>query len=186
MSSAQPASRILGDPAAFVRLYRSSYDVIFRYCVHRLFDRHTAEDMTSEVFLKAARHAHRFEGLDETQFRNWLYRVATNEINTHIRKTTRRERLLRFFGQGPDRDVSVRNETDTDDLERLKKAVLALKPGYQAVITLRFTENLTHNEIAGVLDVSPGTVRSRLSRAVAELRARLRTADEKGRREVIR
>lgn len=178
VSSGGRADPAAYDPAKFVKFYRSNYDDIFRYCVHRLFDRHTAEDVCSEVFLKAARHAGRFEGLDEAQFRGWLYRVATNEINSYMRRTSRRQRLLRFFGQGPEPEMTAPDDEKSEQLERLKKALMSLSPKYQAVITLRFTENLTHEQIAGVLNTCPGTVRSQLSRAIAGLRAKLRTADE--------
>ena len=57
------------DRAAFVQLYRRHYDVIFRYCAHRLFDRAAAEDVTSEVFLKMVENFHCFKGT-EAQFRN--------------------------------------------------------------------------------------------------------------------
>ena len=58
---------------AFALLYRRHYDAVFKYCVHRLFDRHLAEDVTSQVFLKVVEKFHDFKG-DERQFRNWLYR----------------------------------------------------------------------------------------------------------------
>lgn len=173
------------EPAAFVQLYRRNYDAIFRYCVHRLFDRHTAEDLTSEVFLKAAKHAGSLGHLDEGQFRNWLYRVATNEINTHIRKSTRRQKLMRLFGQGPDHELPAADDEKAEALARLKKAVMGLKPEFQAILTLRFNEELTHEQIAGVLGCKAGTVRSNLSRAIAQLRARLDSAGEYARREVI-
>jgi RNA polymerase sigma-70 factor (ECF subfamily) len=61
------------DPAAFGRLYRRHYDTVFRYCVHRLFERQAAEDVTSAVFLKVVENLGRFKGT-ELQFRNWLYK----------------------------------------------------------------------------------------------------------------
>jgi RNA polymerase sigma-70 factor, ECF subfamily len=169
-------SRAGHEPAAFVQLYRRHYDDIFRYCVHRLFERHTAEDVTSDVFLKAARHIHRFSGCDESQFRNWLYRIATNEANSHLRKTTRRQRLLRHFGQGPDQTAANSDSPDAEQLDRLREAVLRLRPRYQTIITLRFFENLKPTEIAEVLGCSAGTARSRLARAIAQLRKRLKAA----------
>jgi RNA polymerase sigma-70 factor, ECF subfamily len=184
-SSGGQGSGAMHDPSAFVQLYRRNYDAIFRYCVHRLFDRHAAEDLTSEVFLKAARHAGSLGHLDENQFRSWLYRVATNEANTYIRTRIRREKLLRFFGQAPDLEAPQQEDL-TEDLARLKKAVMALRPEYQTIITLRFNENFTHEQIAGVLGCKAGTVRSNLSRAITELRARLDSAGESNRREVIR
>jgi RNA polymerase sigma-70 factor (ECF subfamily) len=141
-SSGELLDRAGRDPAAFVRLYRRHYDGIFRYCVHRLFERHAAEDVTSEVFLKMAENVHRFGGCEEGQFRSWLYRVATNEINSHVRKMSRRRRLLRILHQGPEQIVTVREDSNAEHLGRLKEAVLGLKPRYQSIITLRFFENL--------------------------------------------
>ncbi len=168
--------RIGDGPADFVQLYRRSYDDIFRYCVHRLFERHTAEDVTSEVFLKAARHVHRFIGRDEGQFRSWLYRIATNEINSHLRKTSRRERLLCRIRQGPDEPAVNSANADAEQADQVKQAVRRLKPAYQTIITLRFFENLKPNEIAEVLGCSAATARSRLARAIAQLRKKLKAA----------
>jgi RNA polymerase sigma-70 factor (ECF subfamily) len=175
-SSGEPADRAVDDPAVFVQLYRRHYDGVFRYCVHRLFERHTAEDVTSEVFLKAAKQIHRFRGREERQFRSWLFRVATNEINSHVRKTARRQKLLRRFHQGPEQIVTVCEDSNAEHLARLKEAVFRLKPRYQTIITLRFFENLRLTEIAEVLGCSPGTARSQLARAIAQLRKRLKAA----------
>jgi RNA polymerase sigma-70 factor (ECF subfamily) len=176
-SSGKLLDRVVDDPAAFVQLYRRHYDGVFRYCVHRLFERHAAEDVTSEVFLKAAEHIHRFRGGDEGQFRSWLFRVAINEINSHVRKTARRRKLLRRCHQGPDQIVTICEDSNAEHLARLKEAVFRLKPRYQSIITLRFFENLKLTEIAEVLGCSPGTARSQLARAVAQLRRRLKAAD---------
>lgn len=157
--------------AAFVRLYRRHYDVIFRYCAHRLFDRSAAEDVTSEVFLKMVENFHRFKGT-ESQFRNWLYRIATNAVNHHLRRITRSDSLLRaaYERAGNKADDS---EESPERLALLKEAVLALKPRYQTIIALRFFENMKLNEIAEVLGSSPGTVRSQLARALTKLRKKL-------------
>jgi len=160
-------------PAAFVRLYRRHYDAVFRYCVHRLFERQAAEDVTSDVFLKAVENIHRFKG-NEQQFRNWLYRIATNAVNNYLRKTARRNRLLKVAHEQADSQVADCVEL-ADKLALLKEAVFALRPRYQTIITLRFFENLKLTEIAEVLGSSPGTVRSQLARALVKLRKVLDT-----------
>ncbi len=81
--------------AALGRLYELYYDRIFRFCVHRLFNRSTAEDVTSSVFLTVARTMREFKGQTEQDFRSWVYTIAANQANAHIRKTMRRQRLLR-------------------------------------------------------------------------------------------
>jgi RNA polymerase sigma-70 factor, ECF subfamily len=166
--------RIDENPATFVRLYRKNYDGIFRYCVHRLFDRHTAEDVTSEVFLKAVRHIHRFVGRDEGQFRSWLYRIAINEVNGYLRKASRRGKLLRRIRQGPGEPAAAGGNPDADEAGRIRLAVLRLKPAHQTIITLRFFENQKPNQIAEVLGCSAATARSRLARAIAQLRKGLK------------
>jgi len=166
-------ARARSDRAAFVQLYRSHYDAVFRYCVHRLFERQAAEDVTSDVFLKVVENIHSFRG-NEQQFRNWLYRIATNAVNNYLRKTARRNRLLKVAREQPNSQVTDCGES-AEKLTLLRKAVFALKPRYQTIITLRFFENLKLTEIAEVLGSSPGTVRSQLARALAKLRKVLDT-----------
>jgi len=159
------------DRAAFVQLYRRHYDVIFRYCAHRLFNRAVAEDVTSEVFLKMVENFHCFKGT-EAQFRNWLYRIATNAVNHHLRRMTRRKSLLRAARERANSQAADCGQSP-EKLALLKDALLALKPRYQTIITLRFFENLKLTEIAEVLGSSPGTVRSQWARALAKLRKQL-------------
>ena len=166
-------ARARNDRAAFVQLYRSHYDAVFRYCVHRLFERQLAEDVTSEVFLKVVENIHSFNG-DEKQFRCWLYKIATNAINNHLRKTARRNRLLKIAHEEADSQVADYGES-AEKLNLLREAVFTLRPQYQTIIMLRFFENLRLTEIAEVLGSSPGTVRSQLTRALVKLRKVLAT-----------
>ena len=80
--------RMRTDQAAFAALYDRYYPRIIRYCLRRLFDRSTAEDATSEVFLKVAANVRTFPGTTESDFRRWLFRIATNVVNAH--RTTHR------------------------------------------------------------------------------------------------
>ena len=166
-------SQARSDRGAFVQLYRRHYDEIFRYCAHRLFDRIAAEDVTSEVFLKMVEKFHSFRGTD-VQFRNWLYRIATNAVNNHLRKTERRKVLIKTASEQASNHMGDCQES-SKGLVLLRKAMLALKPRYQTIITLRFFENMKLVEIAEVLGSSPGTVRSQLTRALAKLRKKMKT-----------
>ena len=168
---------IFSDPEAFARLYHRHYDVVFRYCVHRLFEREAAEDVTSVVFLKVVENIDRFKGTEQ-QFRNWLYKIATNAVNGYLRKTARRNRLLKFAGEQITNESGDCKEIADENAEKLaclKQAMLTLKPKYQTIITLHFFENLKLTEIAEVLGNSSGTVRSQLARALAKLREKLAT-----------
>jgi len=163
------------NPSEFVKLYRRHYGAVFRYCVHRLFDRQMAEDITGEVFLKVVENLRHFKG-DEKQFRSWLYRIASNAINDHMRKTARRDGLLEGARQqigSQVADCQSSAEPSTEKLVLLREAVLSLKPLYQTIIALRFFENLKLAEIAEVLGSRPSTVRSQLARALTKLRKKL-------------
>ena len=161
-------ARARGDPDAFVRLYRMHYDAIFRYCAHRLFERAAAEDVTSQVFLKVVEKFASFEG-NEQRFRNWLYRIATNAVNHHLRKSVRRKKMLQCARDQIDCCSNDCGQS-SEKLDLLKDAMLALKPRYQTIIALRF--------FAEVLGSSPGTVRSQMARAIAKLRDRCVSAGQ--------
>jgi RNA polymerase sigma-70 factor (ECF subfamily) len=170
-------------PEVFTGLYRRFYDDIFRYCVHRLFDRHIAEDITSDVFFSAVEKIDSFTGT-EIQFRNWLYKIATNAVNEHLRRKYRRESVIKIVAETSTEktteDFSAPDDENDKRLLLLKQAIFGLKPKYQAVITLRFFENLKLTEIAEILSKRPGTVRSQLARALNCLRKKI----EPGRQEV--
>ncbi len=173
----QSISPLSSEPEVFVQLYRRHYDEVFRYCAHRLFDRQTAEDVTSQVFIKAVESFHSFKG-SEQQFCFWLFRIATNAVNQHLRKQMLHEKMLQQAQERVLSNASANSDSDRASQEKLlalKKAVFSLKPRYQTIITLRFFENLKPNEIAEVLGSSPGTIRSQLARALAKLRKKLTT-----------
>lgn len=161
------------DADALGKLYERHYDRIFRFCVHRLFDRQTAEDVTSTIFLQVAEKIGAFPGRTEDDFRNWLYAVAANCTNAYIRKTTRRKNLLEkavgsmtIAGGRPD-------DSPGPDWPTLYAAILRLKPKHQTIITLRFFENLQFEQIAEILNVPSATVRVTLHRVLKKLRAHL-------------
>ena len=170
--------RACSDPDAFAQLYLVHYEDVFRYCIRRLFDRHTAEDVTSTVFFKVMHNLSSFDGT-VTNFRSWLLRIATNAVNDHLRDAKRRadvmQRVVRntraasVFEIGPDDELFERKAL-------LRQALLSLKPKYQTVIALRFFENMKLTEIAACLGKNPSTVRSRLARATAKLRKKLNAA----------
>jgi RNA polymerase sigma factor (sigma-70 family) len=170
------------DPGVFTRLYLRHYDAVFGYCVHRLFDRHAAEDMTSQVFLSMVQNFEKFEG-DERQFRNWLYRIATNAVNEYLRKTSRRSTILAWIRRQPGENACDCPPADESQYNQavVKKAMLTLKQKEQAIVTMRFFENLKTEEIAEVFGTSAATTRSQLSRALAKLRKHITYAQIHGR-----
>ena len=159
---------------ALGRLYELYYEPIFRFCVHRLFIKEIAEDVTSTVFLEVARGIRRFEGRTEQDFRNWLYAIAANQANAYIRKTSRRRKLLAEAARSI-RAFKSAEEASEPDWPRLYAAILKLKPKHQTIVTLRFFENLRYEQIAQILNVKEATLRVTLHRILDKLRKHLLT-----------
>lgn len=167
-----PVRRACSDPDAFARLYLMHYDDVFRYCVRRLFDRHSAEDVTSTVFFKVMHNLGSFDGT-AIDFRSWLLRIATNAVNDHLRDLRRRGEAIEKVVKNARVESGRAVDCDQELFEKkiiLKQALLSLKPKYQTVITLRFFENMKLTEIAACLGKKPSTVRSWHRRATAKLR----------------
>jgi RNA polymerase sigma factor (sigma-70 family) len=168
--------RARNEADALSQLYELYYERIFRFCVHRLFNKETAEDVTSMVFLEVARRIRSFEGRTEQDFRNWLYAIAANQANAYIRKTARRKRLLAEAVDSMT-DVMTGNISEPD-WPRLYAAILKLKPEHQTIITLRFFENMEYEQIANILDAREATLRVTLHRILGKLRKHLETVFE--------
>ena len=131
-----------------------------------------AEDVVQEAFVKAHQALKRFRA--DAPFRPWMLRIVTNEAHNHRRRDGRQERLAvresnrrATTGWLTPEDAAI-NE---DDRRRLAEAVSALSPPDREVIALRWFAGLTEAEMAVILDCRPGTVKSRLSRALDRLRA---------------
>ena len=161
------------DADALGALYELYYERIYRFLVHRLFDRHIAQDVTGDVFLAVARGMRKFAGRTENDFRNWLYAIAANHANAWIRKTTRRRRLL---AQAAIKicDDDRGKESYEPDWPTLYRAILELKPKNQTIVTLRFFENMEFEQIAEIVGDKAATVRVTLHRILRKLRRTLR------------
>ena len=163
------------DRNAFGQLFDEYYPGVLRYSLRRLFDRTVAEDVTSEIFLRIAMSMPRFHGSTNEDFRRWLYRIATNEINAYLRKTQRRRALLEKAIRQKAVNVSdivEANERSCEQLDRpaVYEALLQMKPREQSILTLRYFEGFSHEEIAKTLQLRAGTVRVILGRSLAKLR----------------
>ncbi|MCA9073586.1 MAG: RNA polymerase sigma factor [Planctomycetaceae bacterium] len=162
---------------AFGQLFDCFYPPIFAYCLRRLLVRAAAEDVTSEVFLKAATGIHAFSGTSGEEFRRWLFRIATNEISAELRNSIRRRELLeeaaRMGTIKADVSTSLLHEDAVIEWQSAYEALGELSDREQSLISLRFFAGLRHHEIAEVLELKEGTVRVALSRALEKLRGRL-------------
>ena len=159
-----------GDLLAFERLYRENERKVFALCLRLSSDAALAEELTQEVFVRAWRKLGSFRG--ESAFSTWLYPLTVN-VALSERRSRRR------------RDARIVATVDPASLERsplaprpeagfdLERAMAALPPGARAVFVLHDVEGRTHDEIAAILDLAPGTSKAQLFRARRLLREAL-------------
>jgi RNA polymerase sigma-70 factor (ECF subfamily) len=134
-------------------------------------DHERAGDVVQQVFLKLFRNPAGFRG--EAEFTTWLYRVTVNACIDEHRRIGRFFGLDEFFGLA---DGGIRQDERFQQRQvshQVQKAIAALKPKYRSPVVLKYTEGLSYREIADVLEISIGTVSSRLNRGHAMLAKKL-------------
>jgi RNA polymerase sigma-70 factor (ECF subfamily) len=153
-----------GDREAFGRLFDLCRDRVYSVAFGICGDRAVAADVSQEVFMKLLTRITQFEG--RASFATWLYRLTVNTAVDHHRAARRTTAL-------PDEVVDGRRQDHeyerAERRRRVERAVQALPERLRAPLVLRHIEGLSYSEIAAVLDLSAGTVASRLSRALARL-----------------
>jgi RNA polymerase sigma-70 factor (ECF subfamily) len=166
------------DRAAFGELFDRMYPRVARYCWRRLGDSSQAEDVTSEVFLQIASRMATFEGRGEADFRRWVFRIATNAVAAHRRQAGRRAELWQSAARGGRFERAASEHASAAEYDRLdwpsiRGAMEELSERDQTIVSLRFFADCSHQEIAAVLDLTVGAVRTALTRALARLREKL-------------
>jgi len=162
---------------ALARLYDIYYQPIFSFCVHRLFNKEIAEDVTSSVFLEVARGIRHFRGRTVNDFQSWLYAIAANQANAYIRKTSRRKKLLEQAAASMAASAAP-GDDNPPDFSQLYTAILKLRARHQTIITLRFFENLQYEQIAKILNIKEATLRVNMHRILNQLRNHLQTVTD--------
>ncbi len=164
------------EPRAFGELYDRYYPRIYHYVLGRTGDVETAMDITSTTFFKALSELKKFRW-QGVSFGAWLYRIATNEIYAHFRKTKHEVVLLENIIHEPAQEDPLADVIEAEEeLERhqaflnVQQKLVRMPIKYQEVISLRFFENKEIHEIAEILNKPEGTVKSLLHRGIKSLR----------------
>lgn len=154
-----------GDRDALGRLFDCCKDRVYSTAFHLCGDASTAADITQDVFLKVIARMSQFDG--RSAFTTWLYRIAVNTAIDHQRATQRDVALADVMPDipSPQPDFYMRLARR----RRIEGALAALPEVLRVPIVLRHMQGLSYTEIAATLEVTVGTVASRLSRAHARL-----------------
>ena len=162
-----------GDLSAFEEMVRRYQRRVYGVAL-RIVRRHdVADDVVQEAFLRAHQALGRFDL--SRPFGPWICRIAANLAVNHVRSPRAREQgLPEAHAETPSGAAGpLEGVLDTEAREELSRALETLSPEQRAVFTLRVFEELSYKEIADALEISMGTVMSRLARARERLRAAL-------------
>jgi RNA polymerase sigma-70 factor (ECF subfamily) len=168
-----------GDLAAYDQLVSQFQERIYGLCYHMTSNHEDAHDLAQDAFVKAWQALRNFKG--DSSFYTWIYRIAVNTCLNHLK--LRRNRTphlsLNDLDVQPENDPDLvalvsentpRREASLAELQRrLNEAILKLSEDHRTVVTLHDIQGLPHEQIAKILKVNPGTVRSRLFYAHQQL-----------------
>ena len=156
------------------RIVEEHSDRVYRLAYRLTGDRHDAEDLTQEVFVRVFRSLDRYT---PGTFEGWLHRITTNLFLDQARRKQRirfdalsDERADRLTSSSPSPDTAYADQTFDDDIET---ALATLPPDFRAAVVLCDVEGLSYEEIAEIMDAKLGTVRSRIHRGRTMLRKAL-------------
>jgi len=168
-----------GDTSVFEKILLKYQHRIYNLCRYMIGNTHDAEDAAQDVFLKAYQNLNKFK--PDSSLHTWLYRIAVNTCIDYKRKPLF-ESLFKSSKEGD--EFVVDHPADSPSPERLygskeignaiQLALGRLSEKLRTVIVLKEIEGLSYEEISEVLDVSIGTVKSRISRAREELKKLLK------------
>lgn len=175
-----------GDQSAFEQMVSRYWDRIYAMVNQLLRNHQDAEEVTQDAFIRAHRGLVNFRG--ESAFSTWLYQIATNLARNRYWYWWRRRRDQTISFDQPlaaDKETTLVEvfpaETETPEdatvtqefVNRIAECMNRLSPKHREILVLRNVQNLSYEEIAEILGISVGTVKSRIARARESLRAKM-------------
>ena len=165
-----------GDHEAFAQLVKAYEDKVYNLCLRMCSDREDAKDLAQEAFLRAWRGLRFYK--QEAAFSTWLYRLTSNVCIDYLRQKKRRSAVSFVTADEEGVQLEIPDPTPTPEQqmmdvhlkEQLADAMARLDEDHRLILTLRVVEELRYDEIAAIMDLKEGTVKSRLARAREKLR----------------
>jgi len=157
-----------GNLDEFTELYEQYFKKIYRFIYYKTHHQQTAEDLTSQVFIKTLENIGRFnprQGL----FSSWLYRIARNKVIDYYRTKKKEFDITSFWDlkSGEKIDVDLENK---EKLEQVRQYLDKLKPEQKEIIVMRIWNSLSYQEIAEILNKNEANCKMIFSRTMRKLR----------------
>lgn len=169
-------------PPDFAEWYEAHRGVIYRYVRFRVATREAAEDVTSDVFLKALRFLGRYDP-KRAPARAWLLHIARNAVADHLRVLRRRRSLHVSLDRVPDLVIDTPSPEERilseERMQKLLNCNRTLRAADQEILSLRYGAELSNHEIAETLGITDNAAAVRVHRALSRLKAALEATDEK-------
>lgn len=162
-----------GHMESFVLLYDRYAEKIFKFVYFRTFHKQHAEDVTSQVFMRAMEKIGSYNQAKGT-FQSWLYQIARNLIIDEFRKSKPTENLDAHYNLQDNTDLNAEVENKMA-FEQLAKLIAELPQESQELITMRLWDELSYSEIAFVTGKTEGSLKMQFSRIVNKLQTQVTT-----------
>jgi RNA polymerase sigma-70 factor (ECF subfamily) len=163
------------DEKALAAIFDRYYVPLYRYIYHHIGHVETAEDLAAEVFHRLLAHLHQGNGPQQS-LKSWLYRVAHNLIVDEARRPLPRLQTS-LADDLPVAKPDIDAQTHQDIMaQHARRALKSLTPGQRSIIILKFLEGLDNAEIARIVDLPIGAVKSLQHRGLNALRRALTAA----------
>ena len=153
---------------AFARVYEENFSAIYNYIYAQILQKETAEDLTSDVFLRALSHYESYDSARAKE-RTWLFAIARNRVIDHFR-SGKRSVSLEDVAE-PSTSFEEQYKLLTDDPQREVYRLLSmLERKDRELVALRYLNGMKVNDIAAMLGVSAAAVSKRMTRILDKLR----------------
>ncbi len=179
MNEIELLNRIKNNHDGFSELFKLYYKPIFGYILRRTGDFDETADIASDTFFKAFKHIKNFS-YKGISIKVWLYRIATNEVNMYFRHKQKHNSVFEREDFANKKMFNNLLHEDKKDLEmelhkheqflQVLNGLKTLPIKYQEVISLRYFEGKDNKEIAEILNINEGTLKSMISRGLEKLR----------------
>ena len=156
-----------GDKDAFGELVKRHKDYLYNLSYRLTNNPSDAEDLTQEIFIHIMNKIDSFKG--DAKFSTWLYRLATNQCLDWLRRQKPENITLDKIDPKSDEDIHSVIEIK-EQIDDIKVALIKLPEDFRLAVVLRDVEGLSYEEISEYLDLSIGTVKSRISRGRSQLK----------------
>ena len=160
-----------GDLDKMALLFHRHHHPLYGFLFHMTRQKEASEDMLQNVFYRMLRSRHTFTG--EGDFKTWMYYIARNVIKDHVKKSSRDPGFYDMSELAEKIGADVRTDEQVErklEIKALQRALGCLNPDSREVLILSRFQELRHEEIARVLDISVGAVKVRVHRAINQLK----------------